>query len=93
MPDRQKQLIFLVDLKKNHAALYHLRLLSKIVFTQEPYIHCHYKYTTFPAQLIDVDIPVCIKAPVYSFKLHVSLIIFVIQYVYGDIITRRIHWQ
>ena len=44
--------------KKYHAALYHLKLLSKIVFTQEPYIHCHYKYTTFQAQLIDVDIPV-----------------------------------
>ena len=90
MPDRQKQLIFFGRFeKKYHAALYHLRLLSKIVFTQEPYIHCHYKYTTFPAMLTYQ----CIKAPVYSFKLHVSLIMFLIQYVYGDIITRRIHWR
>ena len=53
--------------------MYHLGLLSKIVFTQEPYIHCHYKYTYFPAQLIDVDIPVHSLKHLYirlSYKYH-----------------------
>ena len=35
----------------------------------------------FQKQLIIIDIPV------YICKLHVSLIMFVIKYVYGDIIT------
>ena len=64
----------------------------KVDFTQEPYIHCHYKYTTFPAAIdCRQHTSACIKTPVYSLKLHVSVIMFVIQYVYGDIITMRIH--
>ena len=50
------------------------------------------KYISFPAAIaFRRHTSACIKSPIYLLKLHVSLIMFVIQYVFGDIITRRIH--
>ena len=42
-------------------------------------------------QLIIIDIPVHALKHMCICKLHVSLIMFAIKYVYGDIITRGMH--
>ena len=41
--------------------------------------------------MIIIDIPVHALKHMYICKLHVSLIMFVIKYVYADIITRGMH--